>query len=244
MKKIFAIIILLFFCLSISGCKTKKDLKTYENFKYYLLDDIAYIYELSEDGKIKNTIILPSNIENYKTGLGVKFGIMIPDKVILESSNLTSIYFNTDIITNTYSDNAVYFSISNIENIKIFLPNTNQLIENIESFGNDLYYSNEFYKKNKVIVTNFGGKIANVSYNYNYEKEFETFFIDDIDGEKIKNIPPNPIREGYIFDGWYKEQECINKWDFNLDIVPLKIYNRDNEYYYQETILYAKWIIE
>lgn len=26
--------------------------------------------------------------------------------------------------------------------------------------------------------------------------------------------PPNPTKEGYIFDGWYKEPECVNEWNF------------------------------
>lgn len=241
MKKIFIIVSLVIFCLCISGCKTKNNLKIYEDFKYYLFDDIAYIYELSEDGKTKDSIIFPSIIENYKTGLGVNFGIMIPNKVILESNNIASIYFNSDIIIDTYMNNAVYFSITDIENIRIFLPNTSHLISDVESRWNDLYYSNEFYNKNKDIVTNLDGKIANVSYYYNCEKEFETFFIDDVDGDKIKNMPPVPQREGYEFIGWYKEPECINEWDFDNDIVPAKVYNSDNEYQYQETILYAKW---
>ena len=241
MKKIFIIVSLVIFCLCISGCKTKNNLKIYEDFKYYLFDDIAYIYELSEDGKTKDSIIFPSIIEDYKTGLGVNFGIMIPNKVILESNNIASIYFNSDIIIDTYMNNAVYFSITDIENIRIFLPNTSHLISDVESRWNDLYYSNEFYNKNKDIVTNLDGKIANVSYYYNCEKEFETFFIDDVDGDKIKNMPPVPQREGYEFIGWYKEPECINEWDFDNDIVPAKVYNSDNEYQYQETILYAKW---
>ncbi|QNU65658.1 InlB B-repeat-containing protein [Ruminiclostridium herbifermentans] len=42
--------------------------------------------------------------------------------------------------------------------------------------------------------------------------------------------PQIPTYEGYIFDGWYKEADCINKWDFTTDRVT------------SETILYAKWI--
>ena len=241
MKKIFIIVSLVIFSLCLTGCKTKNDLETHEDFKYYLFDDIAYIYELSEEGKTKDAIIFPSIIENYKTGLGVNFGIMIPNKVILESNNIASIYFNSDIIIDTYRNNAVYFSITDIENIRIFLPNTSHLIYEVESRWNDLYYSNEFYNKNKDIVTNLDGKIANVSYYYNCEKEFETFFIDDVDGDKIKNIPPVPQREGYEFIGWYKEPECINEWDFDNDIVDSKIYSDDGEYLYKETKLYAKW---
>lgn len=81
-----------------------------------------------------------------------------------------------------------------------------------------------------------------MSYYYNYEKAgYKTYFIDDVDGETIKNIPPTIIREGNIFDGWYKEAECINRWDFNNDKVPTKEYDEEENYQYSETILYAKW---
>ena len=39
-----------------------------------------------------------------------------------------------------------------------------------------------------------------------------------------------PTREGYTFDGWYKEQECTNIWGFETDVVT------------GETTIYAKWV--
>ena len=55
---------------------------------------------------------------------------------------------------------------------------------------------------------------------------------------KINNIisgtsitePIAPTRSGYTFNGWYKESGCINKWDFNTDIVTHNV------------ILYAGWV--
>ena len=89
---------------------------------------------------------------------------------------------------------------------------------------------------------------ANISYNYNYEdsENYGVYFIDDCDyGSKIEYIPANPTREGYIFDGWYKEPECINKWNFESDTLPEEIKEKSNKGYkeiiYQETKLYAKW---
>ena len=71
--------------------------------------------------------------------------------------------------------------------------------------------------------------------------------IDDYDyGEKIEFIPPDPEREWYTFEGWYKEPECINKWDFETDTLPEEVTetneNGEEEVIYQETILYAKWV--
>ena len=41
--------------------------------------------------------------------------------------------------------------------------------------------------------------------------------------------PSNPVAEGYTFDGWYKEESLLNKWDFDTDVVSGDI------------TLYAKW---
>jgi uncharacterized repeat protein (TIGR02543 family) len=41
--------------------------------------------------------------------------------------------------------------------------------------------------------------------------------------------PDVPVRDGYSFDGWYKEAACTNAWDFATDIVTAPV------------TLYAKW---
>ncbi|MCD8039376.1 MAG: InlB B-repeat-containing protein [Lachnospiraceae bacterium] len=43
--------------------------------------------------------------------------------------------------------------------------------------------------------------------------------------------PAEPEAEGYLFNGWYREPSCVNKWDFKSDIVQSDI------------TLYAKWLI-
>ena len=42
--------------------------------------------------------------------------------------------------------------------------------------------------------------------------------------------PENPKKDGYIFGGWYIDEECITAWDFIEDKI------------LKDTILYAKWI--
>ena len=68
-----------------------------------------------------------------------------------------------------------------------------------------------------------------------------TFFIksfaSDCNNELIEFVLDDPEREGYTFKGWYKEEECASKWDFEIDIIPEK----DNEEEFIETKLYAKW---
>ena len=86
---------------------------------------------------------------------------------------------------------------------------------------------------------------ANVSYYYNYENSPNEgyYWIDNYEyGEAIEYIPAHPIREGYRFGGWYKESECINVWNFEVDTLPEIQYNEEGIRIYQETKLYAKWI--
>jgi uncharacterized repeat protein (TIGR02543 family) len=50
-----------------------------------------------------------------------------------------------------------------------------------------------------------------------------------IDGSGHIASPADPTRSGYAFDGWYKESECTNAFDFTTEVVT------------DDLILYAKW---
>lgn len=50
-------------------------------------------------------------------------------------------------------------------------------------------------------------------------------------GELIP-VPDAPTAEGYTFGEWYRETDCINVWNFEVDIVT------------EDTVLYAKWLQE
>ena len=114
--------------------------------------------------------------------------------------------------------------------------------------GTQEYPSGEYYfYRESDVYNDLYVKIckANTSYMFNYENSpnDDYFFIRDYEyGEKIENVPYAPTRKGYIFDGWYKEPECVNAWDFETDTLPETLYNENNEEVYQETKLYAKWI--
>ena len=45
-----------------------------------------------------------------------------------------------------------------------------------------------------------------------------------------------PAREGYAFDGWFKDTALKNPWNFQADKVVLTSENTNNTVY-----LYAKW---
>lgn len=52
-----------------------------------------------------------------------------------------------------------------------------------------------------------------------------------IDNGELMSRPDEPIREGFIFEGWYKDEEYNNVWDFDTEIVTEAI------------MLHAKWSI-
>lgn len=42
-------------------------------------------------------------------------------------------------------------------------------------------------------------------------------------------LPEQPVREGYVFTGWYKDSGCYEPWDLEKDTVQT------------DTVLYAGW---
>ena len=73
-----------------------------------------------------------------------------------------------------------------------------------------------------------GGSIPTCTVKF--ETDDENFKTSDTIGmyEKLKE-PKNPEKEGYTFDGWYTDEECIQKYDFDTRV------NKD-------FTLYAKWV--
>ena len=73
-----------------------------------------------------------------------------------------------------------------------------------------------------------GGSIPTCTVKF--ETDDENFKTSDTIGmyEKLKE-PKNPEKEGYTFDGWYTDEECTQKYDFDTRV------NKD-------FTLYAKWV--
>lgn len=216
-----------------AGCERK--VKLYESgyYVYELYTDkttgetVAYIADLTETGKLQETLIIPAYLDGYKvTQLNYKYGLGVGGK--FESENLNRIYITTDIT----SPQAAFQNCPNLEKVILMCD--------------DAYIMNAPDTK---YMKALGGTVssdfsANISYMLNYyETEAEdSFWADDYDyGEKIKYLPPEPERAGFLFDGWYKEPECINEWNFENDTLPESRYDENNDLIYQETKLYAKW---
>lgn len=71
---------------------------------------------------------------------------------------------------------------------------------------------------------------APLRYNITFESNGGTIVPAQsiLESEKIE-LPEVPVKEGYLFEGWFKETECENIWDFEKETVTADI------------TLYAKW---
>lgn len=253
-KKLFLLII--FSIFFITSCKSAPANIIYESgyFQYRRIDidndtNIeAIIMGLTEIGKKQDTLIIPTLIDGYEVvSLGDNNGFQGKEGDIYFDT-LKTIYITNFIkyIGNehifSFNDNKEY----NSQNT-IFIGNVNVSVNdyfwyNIFRDFDKIYLAKEttcidFYSEQQIKVKCI---YANVIYDLNYG-ENNIFMVDDCDGTIVNILPPNPIREGYNFMGWYKEIECINKWDFENDIIPNKIYNENEEYVLKETRIYAKW---
>lgn len=70
-----------------------------------------------------------------------------------------------------------------------------------------------------------------VTFDLNYQTEDTVYAISDgvTHGNAVSAPAVNPAREGYEFDGWYRQAECVKAWDFTADRVTGAVR------------LYAKW---
>ena len=240
----------------LGGCNLFRfNFHTSGDFMYTLNGQYAIILQFSEQGKEKEVIIVPKEIDGYpivQYGDNLR-GIAPPPVVYMESEKLKRLYF-TD--SNFKIDE--YCALRKCLNLQyIFYVGTAKdgtYVDWINKGGDsliltskncDVYVYYQIYKNmygdNKRTHTLPG----NVTYYYNYEGSPNDgyYWLDNYDyGEKIQYPPENPAREGFMFYGWYKEAECVNKWEFETDALPDSLPDGNGGEVYQETKLFAKWI--
>ena len=227
-----------------SGCSRDEEWG-YFTVKFYDDRETAYITGLTEEGQQQRFLVIPEEIDGVRVST-------IGERPLLQmwssigyadicSEKLEKVYFSTSVYV-------VSGSFRNSLNFTKAMIIANEAVNGLDEAQITRYYSNKVYLGFSVHSQEYNGR-ANVSYFYNYdiEKNYGYYWIDDGDyGGKIEFIPPEPEREGYTFGGWYKEPECINKWDFETDVLPeerTEINEEgEEEVVYQETKLYAKWL--
>ena len=209
-------------------------------------DNTLNLKNLSEEGKKKKYIVVPDELDGRKVYmLGYKNAIFSSGRSNWESSNLEKIYINNENIffKNTLFENCI--SLKKIILVKNDAARSKyiRLLHATTYFTSHIYY-NSLGGDANLPMDLIDGSVANVSYYYNYEKSPNNgyYWIDDVeDGELIEFIPEEPTREGYKFEGWYKEEECINKWEFEKDSVVKAQIHLEGVNEFIENKLFAKW---
>lgn len=253
-KELLLVSLIMMMIFSIVSCKfgnVKEHLKVSGDFKYYSykLNDIDWVWilEMSDEGIEKESIILPNEIDNKKINEG--FGGRIKNGYFdFVVTGIKRLYIPSYLYHKINRLDLSYYSEDNP--ISIFCPKYNSYVSSSikkENNNSIIKYTSatEYYElmnKNSEQVEKDGIIPANVSYYLedDYSKNY-VYFIDDCDGTTVNIVPPNPIKEGYRFDGWYKDKDYTQKWNFETDIVPPKQYDEDGNYIYQETSIYAKF---
>ena len=157
--------------------------------------------------------------------------IYLPYTLTLQMDEYSRSYFETWSVQNVLYSCSPAFDImflfserdSKKYDLKNYLYTPASLVDEYQSFNDGV----TVLPGNVVYYTNFEGA------------DNEHCFVDNYAyGSTIEIQPLEPYRKGYTFDGWYKERECLNAWDFEKDTLPIL---SDGEEF-KETKLYAKWI--
>lgn len=214
---------------------------------YYNGKEVSDIYYMVDSGIYFNGVMGPS-LKNVNK-------VYYPFLYETDYS-MTKFYENNSLPFETFYPKEV-FCVNNKSDMNVFRSRGIKLYYTRKVFDTITYVGGAWIKESfnnyKIIIYNKTSnkkhcefQIANTSYLFNYEGAPNEgyFYINDFArGGKIEDTPYEPRREGYTFGGWYKEPECVNKWDFETDKLPEARY--DEEGYitdFVETKLYAAWI--
>lgn len=214
--------------------------------RYFDNNDVE-LSALSKDGKTKSRLRIPATVDGKEiTNIGKRSILQIEEvRSMCDLSEMSSNNVKDLILAYGELNPAIFYRYYGWKDL---FPNAERIFllefQSIENVGQTkVYISSQLYKEKEV------GRPANISYYYNYANAESNgyYWIDDCAyGSRIEYIPEDPTRDGYTFGGWYKEAECINKWDFDSDTLPEEkteiSEDGEEEVVYQETKLYAKWM--
>ena len=251
-KHIVHIILAGLLCLCLTGCSVPRALES-GDFFYKVQNGEVGIVGLSGEGRKKEEIIVPPFIDGKKvTFFNERQGGYVYDGYTnIESDELVRFYAPYTLLK-VYANMGGAIRGKNL--IAIFYPSY-ALFENGEFddrdnlkdiFNRESYVTIKAYNYLSEIHSEIYIKKvhpANVAYLFNYENSPNDnyYFIDNVEGGSLIRNAPAPEREGYEFQGWYKDAACENAWDFDADTTAETLYDENEKEVFAETKLYAKW---
>ena len=254
MKRIIAVLLTIISLGLLSGCKWgRADIPEYESGNYVYIVKAnkdgtkeAYITGFTETGAEQEVLVYPKELDGIPVyGLGYDRQKLVGDNIVgnLKSEKLKKMFFPVLPKCETRSealDGLYEITYGIYWNLEDDNPNLR-----VRGFKGSIYGYNLIAEKHRIWSQEIS--IANVSYMYNFgdAPNMGYYWVDNYDESCITFYPPEPERDGYTFDGWYKDSECIEPWDFNTDKtgedIVVKKTHLDEYEAYNGTYLYAKW---
>ncbi|MBD5632382.1 MAG: InlB B-repeat-containing protein [Clostridia bacterium] len=175
--------------------------------------DSVAILEVSNLGKNKKTLIIPEQIDGKDV---IQIGLQVSDYVGVNNEYQLSTegcQYNKVILPKTIKYIMRWVNLT--YGIKCIIKD----FENFDIIPARSYLSRPLYERYYAGGGLSGSlQIANVE----YISDGEIYFVDDYDKGELIEIPPEPTKEGYMFEGWYTEQEYVNKWNFEENTFTLE----------------------
>lgn len=182
-----------------------------------LIDRETFIYCNGFKGKLT----LPDSLTSIKNsafwGCGFTGKLTIPNSV-------------TSIGSGAFG----YCNFDSIVRLTEPLPVTQDIFNGIDKtvcvlvvpVGSKKLYQAAYCWKDFTHIIEYGTTIFVVSFNSLGGSEVGNIFVDS---NSVIAEPIKPTKIGYTFSGWYKEDACVNDWDFATEVVKTDI------------TLFAKW---
>ena len=242
-KKIILFLLLLSVIFGICSCSNFVEYEyngvIYETMRPISESSSYNVSDLSDEGKEMEIIYIYDEIDgNPVTRIGNNSPMVGANSARFYGKNMVKIYFPWSIASSCGENDAssILFCFDKLK--YIFSTNVNEIVCRA-------YYCNTVvplitYEED---VSKKFLSPANIAYFFNYEGNPNEgyFFIDLLEESGTLTKPRyDPKREGYTFEGWYKEAECINAWNFDTDTVIIN-YDEEGNRIYEEFCLYAKW---
>ncbi|MCX4379754.1 MAG: InlB B-repeat-containing protein [Lachnospiraceae bacterium] len=227
------ILSIILIAISLSGCKLFQSRDPWKKkqidgeFYYYVKNESAIILGLVDEEKEREELVMPEILGGYPVKqIGELFTASVGSRTKhygIDATNIDRIVINHKCEIDMYQsiinltgeliiNSDVRISTSNRTDIKYIVLNIDK---------NALTY----YKELSELWEYDWMKI--VEYNATGGSQ-ETYSVLLSSGMIMKE-PKQPTNEGYMFDGWYINEEYTTKWNFKTDVVTENI------------TLYAKW---
>ncbi len=212
-KKMYLVILTIFVILMSSSCKNDDPFHAKESGDWiYTIDSCGEgncaILGLTEVGKNKEVIVLPTEINDYKVNrYGKRKGYLFSPDIVFD--NCKKLYFNSieiaDWVMIDSGNQELTVFIPNLQFLDYFGKKSNVTIRCMESISK--FYEGDLQR------SNYHYEAVNIEY---YLDEDSCFFVDYVETGKIEVIPPKPFKDDYIFKGWYYNDI---EWSFDNNLV-------------------------